>query len=269
MSDILEKILVHKREEVAALRRRFSHEALAEQASGQTPPRGFAQALAARVASGGAAVIAEIKRASPSRGIIRNDFQPAALAEDYEKGGAACLSVLTDERFFLGTNEHLKLARAACALPVLRKDFIVDVLQVLEARALGADCVLLIAAALTAAQLNEFAAAAQESGMDALLEIHDGDELDKVLKARLPSRALLGINNRNLRTFETRLDTTLELAPRIPAGHDAVTESGIATPGDIQRCRAAGVQRFLIGESLMRQPSPGAALKDLLSAPAP
>ncbi|MBI3171949.1 MAG: indole-3-glycerol-phosphate synthase, partial [Hydrocarboniphaga effusa] len=155
-------------------------------------------------------------------------------------------------------------ARAACALPVLRKDFIVDVLQVLEARSLGADCVLLIAAALPAMQLNEYAAAAQESGMDALLEIHDGDELDRVLKARLPPRALLGINNRNLRTFETRLDTTLELAPRIPAGYEVVTESGIALAADIQRCRAAGVQRFLVGESLMRAESPGDALRKLL-----
>ncbi len=269
MSDILEKILVHKREEVAALRRHHSRETLIELAASQPPPRGFAQALAARAANNGVAVIAEIKRASPSRGIIRNDFQPAWLAQDYEQGGAACLSVLTDERFFLGANEHLKQARAACALPVLRKDFIVDALQVLEARALGADCVLLIAAALSAMQLNEFAAAAREFGMDALLEIHDDDELDRVLKARLPPRALLGINNRNLRTFETRLDTTLELAPRIPDGCEVVTESGIALAADIQRCRAVGVQRFLIGESLMREPSPGAALKELLSAPAP
>ena len=248
MSDVLEKILVHKREEVAALRRRFSPDALREQAANQEAPRGFAQALGARVANGGAAVIAEIKRASPSRGIIRNDFQPAALAQDYEQGGAACLSVLTDERFFLGANDHLKQARSHCTLPALRKDFIVDVLQVLEARALGADCVLLIAAALSVMQLNEFAAAAQESGMDVLLEIHDSEELDRVLKAKLPARALLGINNRNLRTFETRLDTTLELAPRILAGYEVVTESGIATAADIQRCQAVGVQRFLIGE---------------------
>src|SRR5262245_58762505 len=207
MSDILEKILAQKREEVAALRKRYSRQALEDLALAQSVPRGFAQALRAR-AKTGAAVIAEIKKASPSRGLIRPNFDPPALAADYAAGGAACLSVLTDERFFLGSAEHLKLARAACALPVLRKDFTLDALQLVEARALGADAVLLIAAALTAAQMNELASVAQALGLDVLVEVHDRHELDQVLRARLPGSWLLGINNRDLRTFQTRLETT-------------------------------------------------------------
>lgn len=265
MSDILTRILEQKKEEVQALRRRYSRAALRDRAAGQSPVRGFARALANKVEAGQVAVIAEIKRASPSKGLIRSDFNPAALAQGYEQGGAACLSVLTDERFFLGSGEHLQQARAACALPVLRKEFIVDELQVAEARALGADAILLIVAALSSGQLNELAAAARELNLDVLVEIHDRAELDKVLKIQLPADLLLGINNRDLRNFETRLETTLELLPHIPAGTPVVTESGIATTADIQRLRAAGVHRCLIGESLLRAESPGAALKDLLA----
>ena len=264
MSDILEKIIAQKREEVAALRKRYSREALLDLAAAQSAPRGFAQALRDRATSG-AAVIAEIKKASPSRGLIRPNFEPQALARDYAAGGAACLSVLTDERFFLGSNEHLKQARAACELPVLRKDFTVDALQVAEARALGADAVLLIAAALSAAQMNELAAAARELGLDVLVEIHDRAELEQVQRARLPAGCLPGINNRDLRTFETRLETTLDLLPHLPAGAEVVTESGIGSAADLARLRAASVRRFLIGESLMRADSPGAALRALLA----
>jgi indole-3-glycerol phosphate synthase len=272
MNDILSRILDTKREEVAALRRRISAGALRDLGHEQEPPRGFARALTECVASGRPAVIAEIKRASPSRGLIRPEggegpgagFNPAWLAQDYAAGGATCLSVLTDARFFQGEAGHLGEARAACALPVLRKDFIVDALQVLEARALGADCILLIAAALSAAQINELDTAAREAGMDVLVEVHDAAELEQVQKAHLALPVLLGINNRNLRTFETRLETTLELAPRVPAGYDVVTESGIAGCTDIERMRRAGIHRFLVGESLMREPSPGAALRTWL-----
>jgi indole-3-glycerol phosphate synthase len=271
MTDILGRIIEHKREEVAALRRKFSRTALHDLAAGQSAPRGFARALKECVASGRAAVIAEIKRASPSRGLIRPEggsgpgagFNPAWLAGDYAQGGAAALSVLTDARFFLGDNEHLGAARAACTLPALRKDFMVDEMQVAESRALGADCILLIAAALSAAQMNELAAAAIEQHMDVLVEVHDRDELGQVLAARL-GPVMVGVNNRDLRTFETRLETTLDLLPHLPAGSDVVTESGIGSAADVQRLRAAGVHRFLVGESLMRAESPGAALKELL-----
>lgn len=262
--DILQRILAQKREDIAALRRRQSPQSLRDLAAGQPAPRGFVRALRERAAAG-AAVIAEVKRASPSRGVIRADFDPARLAQDYERGGAACLSVLTDERFFLGAPEHLRQAREACALPVLRKDFNLDVLQIQEARALGADAVLLIAAALSAAQMNELAAAAQAQGLDVLVEIHDRAELEQVLRARLPAPVLLGINNRDLRTFETRLETTLELLPHLPSGAEVVTESGIGAPADVRRMMAAGVRRFLVGESLMRADSPGAALQALLT----
>jgi indole-3-glycerol phosphate synthase len=264
VSDILDKILLHKREEVGALRKKYSLQSLADLAAAQTAPRGFAAALRARAASG-AAVIAEIKKASPSRGVIRQNFDPPALAADYAAGGAACLSVLTDERFFLGHAEHLKQARAACALPVLRKDFTVDALQVAEARALGADAVLLIAAALSPPQMSELAAAARELALDVLVEIHDRHELEQAHRARLPAGWLLGVNNRDLRTFETRLENTLELLPHLPAGTEVVTESGIGVAADVARMRAAGVHRFLVGESLMRADSPGAALKALLA----
>ncbi len=262
--DILQRILEQKREEIGSLRKKFSPQSFADLAAGQSPPRGFAAALRRRAATG-AAVIAEIKKASPSRGLIRTDFDPPALAQDYEAGGATCLSVLTDERFFLGANEHLKLARAACALPVIRKDFMLDTLQIMEARALGADAVLLIAAALSSAQMNELAGAACESGLDVLVEIHERSELDSVLRARMAAPVLLGINNRNLRTFETRLSTTLDLLPHCPPGSDVVTESGIAAPADVQQMMEAGVRRFLVGESLMRAESPGAALRELLA----
>jgi indole-3-glycerol phosphate synthase len=264
MSDILEKILAQKREEIAALRKKYSPQALHDLACEQTAPRGFARALRER-AGAGPAVIAEIKKASPSRGVIRAQFDPAWLAADYVAGGAACLSVLTDERFFLGASEHLRLARAACTLPVLRKDFVIDVLQLQEARALGADAALLIAAALSVAQMNELGAAAQAHGLDVLVEMHDRAELDQAQRARLPAGTLLGVNNRNLRTFETRLETTLELLPYLPAGAEVVAESGIAAAADVQRLRAAGVSRFLVGESLMRAESPGAALRQLLA----
>ena len=264
MSDILDRILAQKREEVAQLRKRHSPRSLQDLAAAQSAPRGFAAQLRER-SQGGAAVIAEIKKASPSRGVIRAQFDPAWLAADYARGGAACLSVLTDERFFLGSAEHLRQARAACALPVIRKDFTIDALQVAEARALGADAILLIAAALSAAQLNELAAAAAAQGLDVLVEIHNRAELEQVQRARLPA-CLLGINNRDLRTFETRLETTLELLPQLPPGTEVVTESGIGTAADVQRMLDAGVRRFLVGESLMRAESPGAALRALLGA---
>ena len=265
MSDVLKTILAVKRDEIAALRQRFSPAALGERAAMQSPPRGFAAALRRQVQAGRAGVIAEIKKASPSKGLIRVEFNPGWIAHDYEEGGAACLSVLTDEQFFQGRNEYMVAARAACGLPVIRKDFLIDELQILEARAIGADCVLLIAAALTQAQLAELHACARLLGMDVLVEIHDVDELEKVLDAELGADYLLGINNRNLRTFETRLETTLNLLHGLPENSEVVTESGIATREDVARMRAAGVQRFLIGESLMRQHSPGEALKALMA----
>ena len=264
MSDVLDKILAVKKDEIASLKQRHSLSSLRELAAAQNAPRGFAHRLQATVATGGAAVIAEIKKASPSKGLIRADFDPAWIAREYEQGGAACLSVLTDMQFFQGHNEYLKAARAACGLPVIRKDFLIDALQIAEARAIGADCVLLIAAALSAAQLQELQACARELGLDVLVEIHNRAELDQVLGAGMSDGWLLGINNRNLRTFETRLETTLELLPLLPAGCDVVTESGIGAPADVARMRAAGVHRFLIGESLMRQPRPGAALRALI-----
>ena len=266
MSDVLEKILAVKREEIAALRRRSSAADLRQQAAGQSAVRGFIHALRKKIASGQAGVIAEIKKASPSKGLIREDFDPAWLARDYTDGGAACLSVLTDEQFFRGHLEHLIAARAACKLPVIRKDFLIDELQVLEARAAGADCVLLIAAALSAAQLRELHACALELSLDVLVEIHNAEELELVMGAGLRGEFLLGINNRNLRNFETRLETTLDLLDSLPKGTDVVTESGIASPADVARMRAAGVHRFLVGESLMRQPSPGQALRTLIKA---
>lgn len=265
MSDILDKILACKHEEIAVLKKRHSPAALREQAAAQSAPRGFIRALDDKVQAGHAGVIAEIKKASPSKGLIRADFDPAWIAQEYEQAGAACLSVLTDEQFFQGHNDYLQAARAVCALPVIRKDFLIHELQVLEARAIGADCILLIAAALSRMQLAELHACALETGMDVLVEIHDGKELDQVMSAGLRGAWLLGINNRNLRTFETRLETTLDLLPGLPRECAVVTESGIHQPADVQRMRAAGVQRFLIGESLMREPSPAAALKKLLS----
>jgi indole-3-glycerol phosphate synthase len=267
MTDVLAKILERKRQEIEALRGTHTIAELERMAAAGSPPRGFAAALD-KAAEAGAGVIAEIKKASPSKGLIRADFDPAWLAGEYAGGGAACLSVLTDTDFFQGHRDHLQQARAACALPVIRKDFLIDEAQVLEARAIGADCVLLIAAALPPSRLKVLAALAGNLGMDVLVEVHDRPELEAMLALDLGRgdvRPLLGINNRNLRTFETRLETTLNLLPLVPADYAVVTESGIALPADIARMRAAGVRRFLVGESLMRQPSPGQGLRALLA----
>ncbi len=264
MSDILDKILATKRDEIALLNQRYARSVLEDLARAADAPRGFIAAMRAKVAAGGAGVIAEIKRASPSKGLIRADFDPAWIAREYAAGGAACLSVLTDEQYFQGHNAFLVQARAACGLPVIRKDFLIDEAQIVEARAIGADCVLLIAAALEPARLKALYDCARAWQLDVLVEIHDGAELDQVLSAGLGDGWVLGINNRNLRTFATRLETTLELLPRLPDGLDVITESGIATAADVQRMRASGVHRFLIGESLMRQPRPGAALRALI-----
>ena len=260
MSDILDKIVAVKREEVPAARALRSETALRELAEAQSAPRGFAAALRAKVAAGLPAVIAEVKKASPSKGVIREHFVPAEIAASYARHGAACLSVLTDERFFQGHADYLRQARAACDLPVLRKDFMIDPYQVLEARAMGADCILLIAACLTDTQMAELEAVAIEQGLDVLVEVHDGDELDRAL--RLKTR-LVGINNRNLRTFEVTLDTTLGLLPRVPADRLLVTESGITVRADVQRMRAADVHAFLVGEAFMRADEPGVALAGL------
>jgi indole-3-glycerol phosphate synthase len=267
MSDVLQRILARKVEEVADRRARAPLAALRAHAAEASPPRGFARALAVKAAAGVPAVIAEVKKASPSKGVIRADFDPAAIARAYAAGGAACLSVLTDVDFFQGSDAYLQQARAACALPVLRKDFIVDPYQVVEARALGADCVLLIVAALDDAQLREFAALALELGLDVLVEVHDDDELDRALAVTdRDGRVLLGINNRNLRTFAVSLDTTLALQPRVPAGRRLVAESGILVPDDVARLRAAGIDAFLVGEAFMRAPDPGAALRVLFGS---
>ena len=262
MSTILDVILARKQEEVAERREHVSLFELKTRAASMPPLRGFADAVEAKVASGQAAVIAEVKKASPSKGVIRADFDPAAIARRYEAGGAACLSVLTDVDFFQGSDEFLRQARAACRLPVLRKDFIVDAWQLYEARVLGADCVLLIAAALDDARLSEFAFIAGELGMDVLVEVHDLDELERALP--VPAR-LLGINNRNLKTFEVSLQATLDLRPMVPADRILVTESGILARADVARMRDAGVHAFLVGEAFMREPDPGAALRDLFA----
>lgn len=260
--DILQRILARKHQEVAARRAQVPLAELRARQADAPPPRGFADAIAATIAAGRPAVIAEVKKASPSQGVIRADFDPAAIARSYAAGGAACLSVLTDVDFFQGSDAYLQQARAACTLPVLRKDFVVDAYQIHEARALGADCVLLIAAALDDARLAEFGFLAAELGLDVLLEVHDLDELERALP--VPAR-LLGINNRNLKTFAVSLQTTLDLLPAVPADRVLVTESGIHTPADVARMRAAGVQAFLVGEAFMRQPDPGAALQALFA----
>ncbi len=263
MSTILDTILARKRDEVAARRERVSLFELKARAASAPPLRGFADAVAAKIAGGDAAVIAEVKKASPSKGVIRADFDPAAIARSYEAGGAACLSVLTDIDFFQGADEYLLAARDACALPVLRKDFIVDAWQLYESRVLGADCVLLIAAALDDVQLAEYAFIAGELGMDVLVEVHDLDELERALP--VPAR-LLGINNRNLKTFDVSLQTTLDLQPMVPADRVLVTESGILARADVALMRDNAVDAFLVGEAFMRQPDPGAALRALFAA---
>ena len=262
MSDILQRIVETKRDEVVRARAQRGEAALHDAAQGQTPPRGFAAALRAKLTAGAPAVIAEIKKASPSKGVIRPHFVPAEIAASYALHGATCLSVLTDAPFFQGHADFLRQARAACPLPVLRKDFMIDTYQVLEARAMGADAILLIAACLSDAQMAELEACATELGLDVLVEVHDGDELDRALRLNTP---LLGINNRNLRTFEVTLNTTLALLPRVPADRLLITESGIVGRADVLRMRAAGVNAFLVGEAFMRADDPGAALADLFA----
>ncbi|NML42117.1 indole-3-glycerol phosphate synthase TrpC [Ramlibacter sp. G-1-2-2] len=263
MADILEKIVAVKREEVAAARKKRSLEAVREDAFSRVLTRDFAGALRAKIAAGKAAVIAEVKKASPSKGVIREDFIPADIAQSYAEHGAACLSVLTDRQFFQGEPDFLKQARASCDLPVLRKDFLVDPYQVYESRVMGADCILLIAACLSDAQMAELEAIARSLDMAVLVEVHDGEELQRALKLKTP---LLGINNRNLRTFEVSLDTTLGLLPQVPADRVLVTESGILAPADVQKMRAAGVHAFLVGEAFMRADEPGEALENLFGA---
>jgi indole-3-glycerol phosphate synthase len=262
MSDILQRIVEAKRDEVSAARKRRGLASLREEAEGRRDARPFEAALRAKVAQGRAAVIAEVKKASPSKGVLREHFVPAEIAESYAEHGAACLSVLTDERFFQGSSAFLEAARAACALPALRKDFIVDEYQVHEARAMGADAILLIAACLDDARMRDFEACALALGMAVLVEVHDGAELDRALRLSTP---LVGVNNRNLRTFEVDLGTTLALLPRIPADRLPVAESGIVSPADVQRLRDGGVHAFLVGEAFMRAKEPGQALAALFS----
>jgi len=262
MNDMLAKILAVKAEEVARARQLRSEAEVLREAQARQDVRGFAQAIADKIAAGKPAVIAEIKKASPSRGVLRERFVPAEIASTYAAHGAACLSVLTDVQFFQGSHDHLRQARAACALPVLRKDFIIDPYQIVSARALGADCVLLIVAALDRARLQDLEACAIELGMDVLVEVHDADELETALALKTP---LLGINNRNLRTFEVSLQTTLDLLPALPSDRLPVTESGIATPEDVALMRGNGVHAFLVGETFMRAPDPGAELARLFA----
>ena len=261
MATILDTIMARKAEEVVARQAQVSIAALEEKAAGQKT-RGFEAALQAKVAAGQSAVIAEIKRASPSKGIIREDFQPALHAKQYQSGGAACLSVLTDVDYFQGADDYLIAARNACQLPVLRKDFVYDPYQVVEAAALGADCILLIMAVLSDEQARELQSVATEFGMDSLVEVHDGQELDRALG--LPS-GILGINNRNLHTFETSLQTTIGLLDRIPAGRMLVTESGILTADDVKLMRDHDIHGFLVGEAFMRQADPGQAMASLFA----
>ncbi len=260
MSDILTKIVSAKRAEVAAAMRSRPLRALRAEAQGAPAPRDFVAALEAKIAAGRPAVIAEVKKASPSKGVLREDFDPAHIARSYATHGAACLSVLTDAQFFRGHLDDLKQARQASGLPVLRKDFMIDPYQVYEARAIGADCILLIVAALDDEQMRELESIALSLNMAVLVEVHDAAELERGLRLQTP---LLGINNRNLRTFETRLETTLELLPRIPAGKRVVTESGISARADVKRMRAANVHAFLVGEAFMRDDDPGQALSRL------
>jgi indole-3-glycerol phosphate synthase len=261
-SDILQRIVAVKRDEISAARRLRDLPSLRREAESLGELRDFAGALQAKVNAGAPAVIAEVKKASPSKGVLREHFVPAEIAASYASHGAACLSVLTDRRFFQGSPEYLQQARAACALPVLRKDFMVDEYQVYEARAMGADCILLIAACLDDAHMADLEACAHDIGMAVLVEVHDGAELDRALRLKTP---LVGINNRNLRSFEVSLDTTLGLLPRVPRDRLLITESGILQRDDVWRMRVAGVHAFLVGEAFMRAPDPGAALAELFA----
>ena len=262
MSTILDKIMARKHEEVAVRRKRYSLANQEDFVREASPVRGFTAAVQGRIAQGQSGVIAEIKKASPSKGVIREDFQPDAIAASYQVGGAACLSVLTDVDFFQGSDDYLKQARAACDLPVIRKDFLYDPYQVVEARGIGADCVLLIVAALSDAQLNELYACAREHHMDVLIEVHDRAELLRALPLGSP---LVGINNRNLHSFEVSLNNTLDLLAEIPTGRTVITESGISTRDDVALMREHGVNGFLVGEAFMRAPEPGEMLASLFS----
>ncbi len=262
MSDILKKIVAVKVEEIAQAQRRKPFALMRADAESRVLTRDFEGAMRQRIAQGQAAVIAEIKKASPSRGVLREPFEPADIAQSYAEHGAACLSVLTDRQFFQGSTDYLKQARASCHLPVLRKDFMVDPYQIYEARAMGADCVLLIVACLEDGLMAELEAIAHSLDMAVLVEVHDADELDRAL--RLKTR-LVGINNRNLRTFEVSLETTLGQLSRVPADRLLVTESGILTREDVTRMRDAGVHAFLVGEAFMRAPVPGEALAKLFA----
>ncbi len=265
MSDILKKILAVKAREVAAAQATKPLAAIraeAEQSVHADPTRDFVGAIRAKIASGHAAVIAEIKKASPSKGVLRADFNPAEIAASYAQHGAACLSVLTDEQFFQGHADYLRQARAACALPVLRKDFLIDPYQIYQSRAMGADCILLIAAELSLAQMREFESLANSLGMAVLVEVHDQAELDIALQLHTP---LIGINNRNLRTFAVSLQTTLDLLPHTPPQRIVVTESGILQPQDVQQMRQHDVHAFLVGEAFMRAPQPGVELARLFA----
>jgi indole-3-glycerol phosphate synthase len=260
MTDILNRILARKAEEVAERQARLPLAELAARITDLPDTRGFAAAMEAKINAGKPAVIAEVKKASPSKGVIRADFDPAAIAKSYEKGGAACLSVLTDSDFFQGSEAFLQQARAACSLPVLRKDFIIDPYQVHEARAIGADCVLLIVAALDDDVLLQLSLQAAELDLDVLCEVHDEDELERALALPVP---LIGVNNRNLRNFETSLETSLALQERMEYDRILVAESGIRTPEDVARLREGGINAFLVGEAFMRAEDPGAELKRL------
>ena len=258
---VLEKILARKAEEVAERRARASFAEVEAAARAADPVRGFARALQERVVRKQAAVIAEVKKASPSKGVLREDFVPAEIARSYEAGGAACLSVLTDIDFFQGADEYLQQARAACSLPVIRKDFMIDPYQVVEARAIGADCILLIVSALDDVRMAELAATAKDVGLDVLVEVHDGAELERALNTL--DTPLVGINNRNLHTFEVSLETTLDLLPRIPSDRLVITESGILTRTDVELMEINRVYSFLVGEAFMRAEEPGTELKRL------
>ncbi len=260
MADILDDIMAVKRQEVAAALKRKPLDVMRADAESRVLTRDFVGALRGKIAAGQPAVIAEVKKASPSKGVLRADFIPADIAQSYAEQGAACLSVLTDQQFFQGSTDYLKQARASCDLPVLRKDFMVDAYQVYEARAMGADCILLIAACLDDAQMKDMEALAMSLDMAVLVEVHDRAELDRALKLRTP---LVGINNRNLKTFEVSLDTTLSLRAHVPADRLLITESGVSTGADVKRLRDAGVQAFLVGEAFMRADDPGEALASL------